>query len=140
MKKVFLFISLMVVFSFSCASYSKLTTPSGKPEIFISNMTQKEVFTTILNDMMSKEYSIEHLDEYSSLSFTKNIEDVAGYLFGGGYATEKAQVRFNLISQDNGVKVYASTHQTHRGRYLDHSKYGNKLQNYLEELKVKLEK
>lgn len=126
----------------SCASYNKLTTPSGKPEIFISNVSQQEIFTTILNDITSKGYSVETLDEYFFLSFIKNDENVFRQWLIGGYVVETKKVKFNLITQDNGVKIYASLQGTHGGRYLDHSKGrgGSMIQEYLEELKVKLNK
>lgn len=133
----------MVAIFLSCASYSKLKTTSGKPEILIMGTTEKEVFNTIVNDIVNKGYSIEQIENYAFISFTRNQK--CGFLEElnrGGCAGETDRIRFSLIAQETTIRIYVSIHRTYRGRYIEcnRGKGMLQIQEYLEELKAKLEK
>ena len=134
-----LFLFAILIAGIGCASSNRLSTPSGKPEVFIRHVG-KEKARAVLVQMLSNEGMHVANETPSTLTLLKKRE-------GGFWTYRKEEYTFIFWSHEDGTKVFAN------GRYAydpDERKYPpqdmenesdlNRLQNILNRLKTRLKK
>ena len=107
MKKILILIFVGLV---SCGPVEELnySTPSGKPEIFISGSNIKEIKSQIINDYLAKGATIEKESDFSLTILWENENFLGRVLLGteaGGYKNYE-RLTFNFANMNDGVKVF----------------------------------
>ncbi len=91
---------------FGCAGSRPLPTPSGKPEVTIQNVSKKEVTDALVNEMLSRGFTIKNVTDYTVV-FAKPLDSFTAIaLFGSQYdATPEHRPTFMLVQSATDVRL-----------------------------------
>lgn len=136
----------------SCTTNYNLNTSSGRAEVIIYNVEKKDVFTTIMNSMLTNGFSLKSQSEYN-LTMTRRYDSVndigVSMLLGSSYdAFPEHRVSFNIINFTNAIRIVVDVWiVTNPGSAFEritdlskNSRMAHDYQNYLNNLKSSLEK
>jgi hypothetical protein len=131
----------------SCAipQQQKLATPSGNPEIIISNVTRKAVIDRLIEAKLQMGMQLKSVSDYSVVfgqkADTSNF--MASLAYGSRYdPTPEARITYNVVEIANGVRVFSRLEVvTNPGsgfeRVSDRTQsYAQKMQNELVQLRA----
>jgi|GEM_PF-993632 len=98
-----------IVFSMllsGCATGPPLRTPTGKPEVTISNVTKKEVIDALTNQMLSWGYHVKTITDYNAVYGKRTNSMTAAILLGSRYdAIPEARINYAIVEVEGGVRV-----------------------------------
>ena len=99
-------IILSLVLIYGCATTRPLSTPSGKPDITISNATKKQVTDALVSQMLNQGFNIKSSSDYN-IVFTKPLDNLAAQLLlGSRYdSTPEHRASFMLVESGAGVRI-----------------------------------
>jgi len=105
--KLTIFLSILA-FVMSCASQTSFDTPSGKPEVFIPNISKDQVITKLAEAGIESGAEIHSLTEYQLILSAEG--SVAQNLFFGSTFNPNTRdvIQFGFIERDQGVRVIGS--------------------------------
>jgi membrane-associated protease RseP (regulator of RpoE activity) len=109
-NKIFLYSFVVLIYFLSgCATIPTvppLDTPSGKPEVIISNATKKEIINAIINYMLNLKYQI-HSQSDHLIVFSQRIKSfAAGLIYGSRYdPTPESRISFTLVENNSNIRV-----------------------------------
>jgi hypothetical protein len=108
MKKT-IFVFLVTTFLTGCAVQHRLSTPSGRPEVLISNVSKKEVMDNAVNLFIGAGWEIKDITDYHAV-FTKVDNSLTGeLLFGSSYdSTPEYRVKFTFADLTGKIRVLCS--------------------------------
>ena len=142
-KKAFIFIFFILV---SCAPVEELnfSTPSGKPEVLVQNLSIKKIKSKIINDFLAQGGRVEKDTDFS-LSILAENDNLWGQVLLGTPASgykHYERVVFNFAEIDGGVKVFGQYFFVtglgtinEQADQMNSNKSLNQLQNYLRSLR-----
>jgi hypothetical protein len=92
-----------------CATIPPLQTTTGKPEVIINAVTKKEVSDALVNYMLTRDFHLIKMDEYS-LVFGITDKSLGAALLLGSQYNPNPQYRwtYNLIDVVSGVRILAT--------------------------------
>ncbi len=99
----------LIAMILGCAHMRPLTTPSGKPEVTITNCSKKEVVDAIVNMMVGAGFEVKDVSDYHAV-FGK-LSDSFGdaLLYGSKYdSTPEYRVKYSFTETEDGVRVIAA--------------------------------
>jgi len=106
-KSIYAFaIILSLVLTYGCATTRPLSTPSGKPDITISNATKRQVTDALVSQMLNQGFNIKSSSDYN-IVFTKPLDNLAAQLLlGSRYdSTPEHRASFMLVESGAGVRI-----------------------------------
>ena len=99
---------ILLILINGCATTNTLTvsTPSGKPDIFIIKVTKKQVTDEFVNQMLNQGFSVKSTSEYN-IVFVKPMNDFASSLLLGSHydVTPEHRVTANFVESSSGVRI-----------------------------------
>ena len=131
----------------SCAHPpQKLSTPSGRPEVFIQNATGKQAIDAIVAAKLQKGIEIKSVTDYSVIAQAKIQGSLgASLLFGSRYdSNPDARITYNVVNVSGGIRVFSRVEMlTNPGSAFERSsditdQMGTQLQSELEEFRARL--
>ena len=110
MNKICVYVFLMCLMLTGCATTGHLTTPSGRPEIFVEGATMKEVSDACVNLLLLIEgMQIEKTTVYVVHGSFPCKNPVTSFLLGSrAYPQAWQRLTFTFAPLGNGVKVFAT--------------------------------
>ena len=98
---------LLLLFA-GCSATNNLTvsTPSGKPEIYIPKVAKKPVSDEFVNQMLTQGYNVKSTSDYN-IVFIKPVDNFGvNLLLGSQYdATTEYRVTSNLVESSSGTRL-----------------------------------
>lgn len=136
----------LTIFMSGCATVQPLKTPTGKPEVTISNVTKKQVIDALTNQMLARGYQIKNVTEYNAVYGKRTDSFAAAILLGSRYdAIPEARISYAIVETGAGVRVVATLEMVtnpgsafERVTDLSQGKDAHNIQNMLENLKASL--
>jgi len=130
-----------------CGPLGTQVDNSATPEVFISNVTKKQVLDRIVSAKLSKGMQIKSSDDYGVVVAKKDESLAGALLYGSQYdGTPEMRVRYSVIEQDSGVKVFSRAEMvTNPGSGYERTndataQYFDQMQSELEDLQQKMAK
>jgi len=96
---------VMAALMSGCATTPSLDTSTGKPEVIIGGATNKAVFNSIAEQMLSIDYLLKGRSENIAV-FGKHVGTI--FVGPGHYAPAERRVTFNMIETSAGIRVMAA--------------------------------
>lgn len=137
---------VMVVGLCGCATV-QLGTPSGKPEVTIPNVTQKQVVDALVNQMIAGGYQVQSMNNYRAVFGKKDNSLASSLLLGSKWnTTPEYRIIYNFVVTNEGVRIIITNIEgvTNPGTGferitdLNQGKVAQSWQNMLEQLKSSL--
>ncbi len=100
---------LLCIVLTGCATTGHLSTPSGRPEVFVENVTNKEVINKCVGLIVANGWQTEQVTDYMVQAVMRSNNVAADFLLGtqlGGYQTWY-RIIINFVQEPSGVRVYA---------------------------------
>jgi hypothetical protein len=148
MKKILLqLIPFLFVFGLTSCTASRLTTPSGYPEVIIGSTDQEIIKSRLINRFSSSGYILSSQTP-NSLIFLRQMEPTAEALNEIFLNTSNAQYEIDITftSFASSTKIYAHAFTTSQGAFgktdrrdISTGKTGRQLQEILEDIKKSVE-
>lgn len=141
-------IVLTLILVSGCSTGTPLTTPSGKPEVFIAGASSQKVRSAIIDRGMSLGWTLER-ESASSIVFLRTTSNpLAKVLLASNYDTRVLdRIRYTMASLDGGIKVYCSIELVgnhgsafERVTPINHNNYKQAMQKGLEAIKAEVQK
>ncbi|MBI4243110.1 MAG: hypothetical protein HY606_03380 [Planctomycetes bacterium] len=110
-KRIFFLISIIIsFFTVSCATtIQHLSTPTGKPEVTISNVSKKAIVDRLTNIMIDRGYNVKEITEYKA-AYSKRMESVSAAIwYGSKYdSTPEARITFDTVETQANIRIVAT--------------------------------
>jgi len=97
---IFLIVAILV----GCAAPQRLSTPSGRPEVTISNASKKEVMDFAVNNFVGAGFEIKEVTDYHAV-FTRLDQSLSGALLYGSKYDSTPEYRFKLTFAELAGKI-----------------------------------
>lgn len=107
--KRFIILLMLGLFLSGCATAGHLATPTGRPEVFVEEVTLKNATDACVSLMIADGWQIEKASDYMIQAVRTSDNMMVDFMWGSNYDFHQTWYRmiYTFAPQSNGVRIFA---------------------------------